>query len=251
MRNSGAGGWQQAGESALGMGGGASGMPWGQMMGGLGSALGGMLGSSSSQDPMDAAQQYMGQIPGTLQQYLGSYSQMGQQLAPELQSMYTNIAQNPDANLAQLGAGFHQDPGYQYNLNQQLQAGNQAAAAGGMAGSPAAQQQAQQTASGLANQGYQQYLQNAMGQQNLGLQGMGGLEQQGFGASQDISQMLSDMMMSQAQMAAAQAEQNQSSGSGLGSTIGGILGMAGGAALGGPLGAGIGGSLGSSIGGSL
>lgn len=203
-------------------------------MGGLGAALGMGLGSmfgGSQQDPFAAAQQSMSQIPGYLQQYLGPYAQAGMSALPQLQQQYGQLINNPGALLASMGSGFQQSPGYQWDVSQATNAANQAAAAGGMTGSPAEQQQLATTVTGLANQDYQNYLNNVMGLYGQGLSGLGGLYQTGYGASSGMGEDLSDYAESQANLAAAQANWQNQQQQGQAGTWGGILGGLAGAAL--------------------
>lgn len=178
-----------------------------------------MFGSN----PYDATADYMDQIPGVQQQYLGPYSQMGQTLLPQLAQGYGAMAMHPGQVQAGLGAGFQQDPGYQWNLDQQMQAQNQAMAAGGMSGSPESQQFAEDTSSQLANQQYQQYLNNQMKIAGTGLQGEQGLETQGYGASRQMSRNLTDYLYNRGNLAGAQAQNQRNmmmGGIGLGTSLG-------------------------------
>jgi hypothetical protein len=100
------------------------------------------------EDPAKAANKYFDQIPDELKKYMEPYFQGGLQ---------------PGQTLNQIGQGYQQSPGFQFALQQALGASNRSAAAGGMAGTPAAQQNSMQVATGLANQDYNNWLQNALG----------------------------------------------------------------------------------------
>ncbi|WP_342227842.1 hypothetical protein [Rickettsiella endosymbiont of Rhagonycha lignosa] len=103
----------------------------------------------------DAASQagnYYNQIPDILKQYLKPYVDRGNAVFPQLQGQYDQLLNHPGDLLNKLGQGYQQSPGYQFQLNQALSAGNRASAAKGMLGSPMQQQQAQQTASQFTNQ---------------------------------------------------------------------------------------------------
>lgn len=198
-------------------------------------ALGGMQGQAS---------QLTGMLPGLQSQYAGT-NQMGQ----GAMSAYTNMMNNPGQTVNNIGASYHQSPGYQFALQQAMGAGNNQAAAGGMIGTPAAQQQQMQTASGLANQDYYNWFGNAMnmygqgaqgasnlygqglqGQQGLygqGLNTLGSLGQMGYGASSGLAQNLGIALNNQAGLAyAGQNAQNQAQGQGWGSMLGGAASMA-------------------------
>lgn len=200
-------------------------------------------------DPYKAGAKYMKQIPGQLHQYLDPYIGMGdvgREQFGDLYQQYGAMAQDPGAYQAQLGAGFQEDPGYQWNLDQQLQAQNQAMAAGGMSGSPQSQQFAQQLAGHLADQQYQQYMQNQMGIAGTGLQGQQGIAGtnvgMGYGASGQMAQNMQDYLYNRANLAASGAQdyRNRLQGGvgsvlGLGSSLfGGLGGSTGGASGGYP-----------------
>ena len=181
----------------------------------IGAGLGGMLFGGKAPD--------FSSQEDILKQYLGPFAQYGiEQLGP-LTQQFTGMAQQPGQSVAQLGAGFQQDPGYQFNLQQAMNAANQAAAAGGMAGTPAAQQQAATAAGNVANQAYQQYLQNVMGQQQAGLQGLTGLQSQGAQAAVGLGGDLASIMQAQAKAEQAAQQARAQSGGGL---FGGLLGAA-------------------------
>lgn len=204
----------------------------------FGAGLGSLLGGAMGPDP----NQYYNQIPGVYHQQLDPYSNMGHQLLPQMQQNYQNMM-NPGQFLNSMGQGFQQDPGYQFNLHQALMGSNQAQAAGGMAGSPQSQQFGAQIASNMADQGYQNYLNHATGAYNSGLQGMQGLETQGFDASNNMASGLASVLQNQAMMQAAKNQQNQS---GMSSMFGGLFGGGGTGSGGGSFLSGLG-SIGSDI----
>ena len=218
------------------------------VMSGLGGIGAGLFGMFGSQNPYDSASKYYNQIPGMLQGMFNPYMQMGQQagqslqgqygqlagLLPGLMQQYGNLAQNPGAVMSQIGAGYQQSPGFQFQLNQGMNAAKNAAASGGMAGSPQAQQNAATMATGLANQDYYNYLNKALGlygqglqgQQGLygaGLQGLQGLQAQGYDATNQLGGGLMQALMNQGNLAfAGQAAQNQQQGSAWGDLFGGL-----------------------------
>jgi len=126
---------------------------------------------------------YLEQIPDILKKYMGQYQGM---------------MEDPTGIMSKFGSKFQASPGYQYQLGQGQQAIGQAAAAGGMAGSPMQQQQSAQMAEGLANQDYYNFLNKALGLYGTGAQGYGQL-------GEDLSRNL----MSQASLANMQEEQAQ------------------------------------------
>jgi len=129
------------------------------------------------------ASSYLSQIPDILKQYSGQYKGM---------------MEDPTGIMSKFGSKFQASPGYQYQLGQGEQAIGQAAAAGGMAGSPQQQQQSAGMAEGLANQDYHNYMNQALGLYGKGAQGYSGL-------GEDLSRNL----MSQASLSQMQQEEQQ------------------------------------------
>lgn len=217
-----------------------------------------ILGSHTSTNPYKAAAPYLEHIPSELHQYYDPYVQLGnygrelqpglvdsyRQMVgtPEMSDMltgqYQQMAQDPNAYYAQLGQGFQQDPGYQYNLDQQLAAQDRAMAAGGMLGSPEHQKMNSQVASNLANQYYHNYLNDQLGiasaglmglenQRGAGLSGLGNISGQdlnyGFNAANQLGSGMSDYWRNRAGLAAGRAQdsRNRIQG-GIGSFLGGF-----------------------------
>ena len=173
----------------------------------------------------DAANQYYSQIPDILKQYLGPYADRGNAIYPQLQGHYDQLLNDPGALLNKLGQGYQQSPGYQFQLNQSLNAGNRASAAKGMLGSPMQQQQAQQTAGQLANQDFNQYLSGALGLYGKGLSGEQGIYNTGAGMSGNLGENLANALMSQGNLAYSNTtNQNQMNQQ----LLGMLLGFAGG-----------------------
>jgi hypothetical protein len=193
-----------------------------------GAAFGAGLGNlfSNPKNPASAAQPYLNQIPGTLTPYYQPYINAGNSALNTLMPQYNNLVSNPGQQLNTIGQGYQQSPGYQFNVDQATKAANQAAAAGGMLGSPAEQQSLATTVTGLANQDYNNWMNQALGLYGTGLQGLGNINTMGYGASNELAQSLANNLMSQAQLAyAGQANQNQSKQGGWGSLIGGGASM--------------------------
>lgn len=186
-----------------------------------------LFGGSHHTNPYKAAVPYLEQVPGALTQYYDPYVQLGQQgqqlqpeladdyrgllsgfqagLDPQLSQQYSSMAMDPNAYYSSLASGFQgtpfqEDPGYQWNLDQQLQAQNQAMAAGGMTGSPQHQQLASQLASNIANQQYgnwqnrqdqlfRDYIGNQLGIAGAGLSGLQSQQQTGIGRGMQLGQL--------------------------------------------------------------
>jgi hypothetical protein len=172
-----------------------------------------LFGGSSKSNPYKAAEPWMNKIPSSSEQYYKDYMQMGdtgRQGMDELSSIFHQMGLDPGAYQQQLGSSFQADPGYGWDLDQQMQAGNQAMAAGGMLGSPQHQQFSQQLASHLANQQYNNYLNNQMKIAGAGQQGMGDIASQnlqyGYNSSNQMAQNMSDYFYNRANLAASKAQ---------------------------------------------
>jgi hypothetical protein len=196
------------------------------MFGTLTSALG--FGGGSAQNPADIGMQYLNQIAPTITPYYQPYIDAGQQSLDSLMREYGSLMNDPSARMNQIGSSFQQSPGYGFQYDQGMNAANAAASAGGMAGTPAHQQQASTMANNLANQDYYNYLNNATGYYNQGLGGMSGINQMGYGASNELAQSLMSALMSQGGMGyngqENQNAQQQQQGNNLMGTLGGIAG---------------------------
>lgn len=176
-------------------------------------------------NPANSAMPYLNQIAGMLPQYFQPWINAGQQALPQLQQQYGQLLNNPGGVMNNIGAGFHQSPGYQFQTQQALNAANRAAAAGGMVGSPEEQQNIATTVNGLANQDYYNYLNHGMSMYGMGLQGEGNLAQMGYGASANLGDDLASSLMSQAQLAySGQSDVNQ----GRFGMLGNVMGAGGG-----------------------
>ncbi len=148
-------------------------------------------------DPAKAAQPYLNQVPETISPYYQPYINAGQGSLNTLQQQYGNLVNNPGQQLNTIGQGYQQSPGYDFQMQQALQAANHAAAAGGMTGSPQNQQQNMQVASDIANQDYYNWLGQALGLYNTGLSGTQDINKMGYGASNELAQSLANNLMSQ------------------------------------------------------
>jgi hypothetical protein len=203
-----------------------AGQYWGGAGGMMGAGLANML--SDWQNPSDSAMPYLNNIPGTMKPYYDPYINAGRGALNDVEGQYGRLTSDPGGRLNEIGQGYHESPGFKFALQQALQGGNHAAAAGGMAGSPMHEQQNMQMATNLGNQDYNNWMRNALGMYSQGLQGQQGIAQMGYGASNELAQSLANNMMSQAMLkyAGTQSENEHEQG-GLGAFLGGAGQMAG------------------------
>jgi hypothetical protein len=179
-------------------------------------------------NPADSAMQYFNQIPGTMSPYYQPYINSGQNALNTLNTQYSNSVNDPTGEMNNIGRGYQQSPGYQYQVDQATGAANRAAAAGGMVGSPAEQQTLAGNINQMANQDYYGYVDRGMQNYNAGIQGFQGLNTQGYNASNELAQSLAAALMSQGQLAyAGQANQNMQQGGNQGAAMGMVTSLAG------------------------
>lgn len=179
------------------------------------------LFSSGGSNPAKAGMPYLQQIPETISPYYNPYINLGKAQVPQLEHQYHSLMRNPGGVENRIGAGYQESPGYQFSVQQALDASNNAAAAGGMAGSPQHEQQNQQLATNLADQDYYKYLENALRLYGQGLQGSQGLFNTGYMSSDALAKALAQNLYSQAGMEyAGQANKNASTQG----ILGGLLG---------------------------
>jgi hypothetical protein len=130
----------------------------------------------------------------------------------------------------QFGQSYQQSPGLNFAIQQALGGAGNAAAAGGMAGSPQHEQQNMQLASDIASQDYNNWMGNTLGMYGMGLQGQQGLANMGQQAGQQNADMIAQTLAQQGNLGfqgQAQKNQNQNSAfNNLFKTAGAMGGMA-------------------------
>jgi hypothetical protein len=164
----------------------------------IGSLFGNLFGHDQWKNPADAAMPYLNNLPDQLKPYYEPYIQAGQGALPQLQQQFGNLTNDPGGRLNQIGAGYQKSPGFDFALKQALQASGNAAAAGGMAGSPQHEYLNMEKATGLANQDFNNWLSNAIGLYGTGLSGQQNLYNTGFQASQGLGDSLGANELSKA-----------------------------------------------------
>lgn len=183
---------------------------------------------SGGKNPANAAMPYLDKIPGQTQQYMQPYFDAGKGALPGLQDQYKQLLGDPGAFMNKIGGSYQQSPGFKFAMQQALQGAGNAAAAGGMAGSPQHQQQNMEVATGLANQDYGNWMQNALGLYGQGLSGQQGMAGMGQQAGQSMADMIAQTLAQQGNLAfQGQAQKNQNQSDLFGNIFKGIGGMAG------------------------
>ena len=159
---------------------------------------------SGGKNPADSAMPYLDKIPGQTSPYMQPFFEAGKGSLPGLQEQYQNLLGDPGGFINKIGGSYQQSPGFKFALQQALQSGGNAAAAGGMAGSP------MQVATGLANQDYGNWMQNALGLYGQGLHGQQDLAHMGQQSGQSMADMIAQTLAQQGNLAfQGQAQKNQ------------------------------------------
>lgn len=194
-------------------------------LGALGSGIGSLL-MGHGNDPFKAGNKYFNQIPGAVNPYFQPWMQAGQGALGKLNEQFMGLTNDPTAAYNKFAAGYHESPGYKWQLNQGTNAVNNAAAAGGMLGSPEHQQNAATLTQGLANQDFNNYMSQALGLYGTGLSGLQGLNTQGYGANSQMANIMQSLLAGQGYNAANQAAaENQSKGTAWGNIFGGVASL--------------------------
>lgn len=161
-------------------------------------------------NPADAANPYLEQITGRTQGYLDPYAKAGQNSLGSLDTQFSKLLNNPGALMKLLASGYQESPGYQFNVDQATKAAKNMAAAGGMLGSQASQENLAGTVSGLANQDYNNYLSKVLGLYGLGLEGQQNVAGMGLNAGTNMANIISQQLTNQASNAyAGSANENE------------------------------------------
>jgi hypothetical protein len=133
----------------------------------------------------------------TVDKYYQPYMDAGTSSLSSLQEQIARMYGDPGALYADLGKGFKQSPGYEYNINQATQGANRAAAAGGQLGSTGEQLALSKQISGMADQDYGNYMNSMMGLYGQGVQGLQGLTGMGYKANSDMAGDMANAQMAQ------------------------------------------------------
>lgn len=181
----------------------------------LSAAIGSTINFFGSSNPADAAMEYSEQLPGVVTPYYQPYIDTGLRSMNTLEGQFNRMVNNPSLVQQMLGYGYEKSPGYNYQYDEAMRGINNAAASGGVVGTPMHQQQAGSMATDLANQDYWNYYNANSNIYNSGLQGHGDLNQLGYGASNSLASLLAQNLMNQASLAASSAKTDNSLLSGL------------------------------------
>lgn len=222
-------------------------MVWPAIIAAGASLLGNMM--SNSGDDGAGAQALLQQAHQMGKDTFDPYINRGHAAQDRASGQYNRMSENPMDFLNQITEGYSPSEGYRFREKHALNAARNSAAAGGISGTYNDQLGQADLVNGLLGQDMQQWLQNVLGVQGMGLQGLENEAGRGFGASQSLADLLGNIAGSQAGLS---YNRDQASSNSLGNIIGGIGGLAGSlaGAFGGG-GGGIGGAIGSGLGSML
>lgn len=154
-------------------------------------------------NPSNAADKYLRDIPGMGHEMYDPYINAGKGQIPGLENEYKSLMGNTGDVMKRLGEGYQKSPGFDFAMKQALGASGNAAAAGGMAGSPQHEMENMGLATDMANQDFNSYLKNAMGLYERGLSGSENMMNGGRSSSDALARMLSENMKDRAGNAGA------------------------------------------------
>ena len=163
-----------------------------------------------------------------LNEYYGPWREAGLRALPTMEEQMMMLLYSPETINAMMGSTYEASPGYDYQMQESMNAANQAAAAGGMLGTPSHQNTAMTQSQNIANQDYWQYVNHLTDLYTKGL-GIGtDINQMGYNASDKMAQDLSRFMDAQTGLTAqAGAYKGSSANAGL-SGLSGLLTSIGG-----------------------
>lgn len=175
-------------------------------------------------NPADGAMKYLDQIPAQLKDIYGQqkdlfnpYIQQGKDAYGQLNPIYGQMAQDPAAYLDNMMKGYAPSRSYQLKKDEMLRGASNTAAAGGMRGTGSDVTAQAKLTDSLMGDDMQQWLNNTMGLQGRGMQGLGNFYDAGLNATGQLGQAgqaygsdLANLMGTKAQLAfQGSANQNQ------------------------------------------
>lgn len=204
------------------------------------SLLSKLFGGGSGKSPMDAANQYLNQIPGVGHQGYDPYINAGMDASGRTKSKYEELMSDPTSFINKLMEGYKPSEGYQFQKDQLTKELSNTAAAGGVAGTPMDQLNQGEQIQGLLGKDMQQFLQNVLGVFNTGLEGEEGIANRGYDASKNLTDLLGGALNQQGGLAFQDQQQKNKNKNDLWSMFGKALGAGAGGLLGGVPGAKVG-----------
>lgn len=162
--------------------------------------------SHNDSNPVGEANQYLNQIPQLGKSTYQPYIDQGNQAYGALNEQFMSMLKDPAAFREKLMSGYEPSQSYknqQEEVMKQIQ-GN--AAAGGVAGSDFSNKQIGEMTNKLLGADKENYLNSLLGIQGTGLTGESGFQNQGYGASQSLADLLGGALNQQGGLAFNQAQ---------------------------------------------
>ena len=184
----------------------------------------------NSQKPMNDANQYLNQIPGVAHQGYDPYINAGQDASGKTKSQYENMMNDPTGFINKIMEQYKTSEGYGFQKDKLLKEMGNTSAMGGVAGTPMDTMNQAEGVQGLLSKDMQQFLENALGRYDKGLQGEEGIATRGYDASGKLTDALGTNLNQQGSLAFNAAEQGNKNKKNMWSMFGKALGGAGGLA---------------------
>ncbi len=140
------------------------------------------------------------------QQYYNPYINQGQEAGNVLKDKYGKML-DPTQFMNDIMKNYKMSEGATYKQNQLGKGIGNTAAAGGIAGTPEHQREYGEMSNDIMSNDMQQYLQNALGIENTGLEGEQGFYNKGYEATGSLADLLAGNLGSQAGLAYQGANQ--------------------------------------------
>lgn len=198
------------------------------------------LFGGGGKNPMDAANQYLNQIPGVAHQGYDPYVNAGLDASGKTKSKYEDLMNDPTGFINKLMEGYKPSEGYQFQKEQLTKELGNTAAAGGIAGTPQDQMNQGEGIQKLLSGDMQQFLKNVLGVFDTGLEGEEGVANRGYDASGKLTDALGSALNQQGGLAFQDAQQKNKNKNDMWSMFGKALGAGAGGFFGGVPGAAVG-----------
>lgn len=185
---------------------------------------------NGGENPMEAANPYLNQIPGVAHQGYDPYVQSGGKASHLTQDMYEKLMSDPTAFINSLMGGYTPSEGYNFQRDQLTKELSNTAAAGGIAGTPMDQMNQGQAVQKLLAGDQQQFLNNILNAFGIGLSGEEGIANRGFQATGALTDTLGNALNQQGGLAFQNAQQKNKNRNDMWNTFGKALGQGAGVA---------------------
>lgn len=199
-------------------------------------------------NPADLANQEFAKAIPLEKGYYDPFMQQGAAAYQNISPIYRQMTESPQDYLGNLMKSYSPSQYYQSQRDKGAAALANSAAAGGMRGSVADVEGQTNLTNSLLNQDMQNWLKNALGYQNLGLQGQQHIYDTGYEATKGLTGDISNILGTQEQLAFQGQREKQRQNQDLISSLFGAAGGIFGGMYGGPMGAAAGSSIGSGAG---